>query len=620
MIVRIERAWRILKTEGPFVLSRHLIAKMRNLARPAPAGPVSASQGEDYQAWLRRVEPGSQELAQQSREAASFAYQPTLSILTPLYRPDPPLLKEMVASLQAQTYPSWELWLAGALPDEHEAAQLIESLAAADDRVHFQPLASNTGIAANTNAALEMAAGEFVAFLDQDDTLAPQALFAVVQRLNQDPDLDLIYSDHDLLSQDGSRRYNPLLKPNWSPEILLSANYITHLTVVRTALMRQVGGLNLEMDGAQDWDLFLRLVEQTQRVAHIPQILYHWRDSQGSTAEDIWAKPYAPPAQLRAISQHLERLGLPEPAAFFDKSGYIRVRWDTDPTKKVSIIIPSRGASEMLANCVDSILDKTAYANFEILIVNNGERRPESFPYYERVSADPRVRVLHYDQPFNYSSVNNFGAGAAQGDFLLFLNDDVQVIAGDWLDELVMWAGREEVGAVGAKLLSPDGSIQHAGAIIGLTGFGGHIFAGRPENQWSIFGLAEWYRDYLAVTAACVIFRREVFERIGGFDERFLLCGNDVEICLRVWEHGMRVVYNPFARLTHLEGATRHGEVPFEDFHTSYPHYLPALRSGDPFFNPNLSYWHLDPQLVQPGEPQPLQFVQDFLQKQKGSA
>jgi GT2 family glycosyltransferase len=570
-----------------------------------------------YHDWIAAHEPQSDEIARQAEIAAGWAYQPLISILTPVYNTEPGFLRAMVDSLLAQSYSNWELCLVDGASSRPDLPPVLQQIAGLDGRIRLKRLSENLGISANTNAVLEIAAGEFVAFLDHDDLLAPFALFEVVQALNQNPSLDLIYSDHDLLSSDGARRYQPLFKPDWSPEIMLSANYLTHLTVARADLVRQVGGLDPQTDGAQDWDLFLRLCERTAKIAHIPKILYHWRDAGGSTAADIWAKPYAPPAQLRVISAHLRRLGLAGAEAFFDRSGFIRVRWPFEP-RKVSIIIPSNGANALLEACLDSILARTNYPDYEILIVNNGRRLPDEFPYYRRVTQDPRVQVLHYPGPFNFSAVNNFGAAHASGDLLLFLNNDTRVEGADWLDELAMWALRPEIGAVGAKLLRDDGTIQHAGVILGLSGFAGHIFGDCPENQWSLFGLAEWYRDYLAVTAACVMIRRETFERIGKFDETFILCGNDVEICLRLRRHGLRVVYNPFARLYHLEGATRQGDVPAQDFFISYPHYRPWLAGGDPYFNPNLSYWHMRPTLAAPHEPTPLAFVQQFLENLKG--
>ena len=264
---------------------------------------------------------------------------------------------------------------------------------------------------------------------------------------------------------------------------MLSSNYITHLTVIRTDLVRQVGGLNPDMDGAQDWDLFLRIVERTDKIGHIPQILYHWRENAGSTSQDIWAKPYAPPAQLRAIRDHLSRNRFDEAETFFNSSGFIRVKWLSNPKLKVSIIIPTRGATNLFQRCLTTIQNKTLYSNYEVIVVNNGEQLPKEFQYYQRAESDPRVKVVHFEGPFNYSKVNNFGVQQTEGDLLLFLNNDTQIISPDWLDELVMWCARKDVGAVGAKLLKPNGVIQHAGVIIGLTGFAGHIFGEMPEKS-----------------------------------------------------------------------------------------------------------------------------------------
>ena len=618
----IQRAWRVLQQDGFAVFLKRVIGKVRNrLQGYSPTSePVSMSAPEtSYADWISAHEPSLEELASQGEIAAGWAFRPLISILTPVYNTEPGSLRAMAKSVLAQSYPNWELCLVDGGSPRPEMPPLLQEIAGLDERIRLKRLDGNKGISANTNAALEMARGDFVAFLDHDDELAPFALFEVVQALNRDDSRDLIYSDHDLLSSDGSRRYQPLFKPDWSPEIMLSANYITHLTAARTRLVREIGGLDPQTDGAQDWDLFLRLCERTQNIAHIPKILYHWRDTGGSTAGDIWAKPYAPPAQLRAISAHLRRLGLDGAQAFFDSSGFIRVRWPFE-RRRVSIVIPSNGANALLEACVDSLLAHTDYPDYEILIVNNGKRLPAEFPYYQRLIGERGVQVLHYPGPFNFSAVVNFGAAHASGDLLLFLNNDTRVTSSDWLDELAMWALRPEVGAVGAKLLREDQTIQHAGVILGLSGFAGHIFGNCAENHWGPFGLAEWYRDYLAVTAACVMMRRETFDGIGKFDESFLLCGNDVEFCLRLRRHGLRVVYNPFARLYHLEGATIQGSVPAQDFFISYPHYRPWLEAGDPYFSPNLSYWHMRPTLAAPDETTPLAFVQQFLENLKGEA
>ncbi|MCA1553693.1 MAG: glycosyltransferase, partial [Chloroflexi bacterium] len=378
--------------------------------------------------------------------ARSFNYQPLLSIVTPVFNTPPHMLRAMLESVRAQTYANWELCLVDAGSSDPEVHQIVAEAARTDARVKRIVLERNLGIALNSNAGIEQAQGEFIVLLDHDDTLAPFALHAVAERLNQNREWDVLYSDHDLLSENGRTRSKPLLKPGWSPSILLSANYMTHLTVLRTSLVRQVGGFREGMDGAQDWDLFLRLVERTKHITHIPQILYHWRDSAQSTATDDQHKPYARRAQLKAIRNHLERQGLSEPRAFVDGSGFIRVAWGYERTAKVSIIVPSEGANARLERCIQSLATTTYYPNIEIVIVNNGQRRPDEFEYYRKLADDPRVRIVHDERPFNYSAANNFGVRHASGDILLFLNNDTQALVVDWLDEMVMWLSRKQVG------------------------------------------------------------------------------------------------------------------------------------------------------------------------------
>jgi len=623
MVGRTGQIIKVIRTEGFAGLFTRIKFRLKTQAtgsrKSIEFGDVQTLD-QEYLDWIVWNEPGYEELEAQRVEQIKFRYRPLISIVTPVYDPDVVALERTIQSVVEQTYPNWELCIVDGASTQKDVVEIIESFAKHDERIRFHRLDRNLGISGNTNAALGVATGDFVAFLDHDDLLAPFALFEIVRLIATNPALDLIYSDHDLVSEDGVRRFQPLFKPDWSPEIMLSANYITHLTVVRRELIMEIGGFDPELDGAQDWDLFLRITEKTNRIAHIPKILYHWRESSGSTATDIQLKPYAASAQLMAIENHLSRRGLERSEVFFDRSGYIRVGWATARRRKVSIIIPSKGANKNLASCIESILEETHYEPYQIIIVNNGKRPPEDFSYYRRITRIENITVAHYSGEFNYSKANNYGAGLASGELLLFLNNDTLVIDPDWLDELSMWANREEIGAVGAKLLTPDERIQHAGVIVGLTGYAGHIFAGRLENRWSRFGLAEWYRNYSAVTAACLMIRKDVFDMIGGFNEGFILCGSDVEMCLRLWSRGLRVVYNPFARLIHLEGATRAGDVPALDFEASYRCYLPLLENGDPFFNPNLSYWHLNPTLAKPDELPPLTFVNQHLESLREKA
>ena len=571
-----------------------------------------------YAEWIARNEPTPAQLAAQRDEASRMIDPPLISVVMPAFNTPAPVLRAALDSLLAQTYPRWELCVADGASSNPDTRAILSEYARRDVRIRPRLLDANAGISGNSNAALEMAQGKFVAFLDHDDTLAPNALYEIARVTLGSPACDLIYSDHDVLSADGARRSHPLFKPDWSPDVMLSSCYVTHLTAARTALARELGGFRPVVDGAQDWDLFLRIAERGGGVAHIPKMLYHWRNAENSTAMNIYNKEYAVRAQLQVIQEHLSRAGLKEPRAFFDVSGFLRASWQMERQPLVSIIIPTRGAPAMLKTCVKAILAQTRYPSYEIVIVNNGPARPEAIPWFAEATRDQRVRVVHHENmkgAFNYSAVCNFGARQAQGELLLFLNNDTEPLAPDWLDELCMWAARPDIGVVGAKLLRPNGKIQHAGVVIGLTGFAGHLFADEPEGLGSMMGFAEWYRDVSAVTGACQIFRREVFEALGGYDEQFEQNGSDVAICLKAREKNLRVVVNPFARLTHAEHATVQSRIPPADFAASLNAYEPYLKNGDPFFNPGLSYWHTQPALSQPDEPSPLDFARAHAEK-----
>jgi GT2 family glycosyltransferase len=613
---RAAQVWR--EQGGRAVIQKASRRILRRGAGPyaAPTSAASAAAAQDthdqYQRWIAEHEPTAEQLEQQAQAARELGYQPLISILTPVYNPGPAIVEALIESVIAQTYPHWELWLIDGSPDNRQVSDLLQTYTAADSRIHHLSLESNQGIVGNTNLGLPHAQGEFVAFVDHDDVLAPFALYEVAKLLNEQPQADLIYSDSDLLSSDGARRFQPLFKPDWSPAIMLSANYATHLCVVRTKLLVDLGGLTPGSDGAQDWDLILRVSERSSAIAHIPKILYHWRESLISTATDIKRKPYVMSAQLTAITQHLQRQGLAA-HAFFDTNGFIRVTWPLLTRPLVSIIIPSR-SPELLQRCISSILTRTDYQEFEILVVDTTPRATIRQRYSSQDSS--RLRVIHYTDPFNYSAVNNLAARSAKGDILLFLNDDTEVIDSEWLSEMVRWADRDQVGVVGAKLLYADGRIQHAGVVVGLDGFAGHPFAGGCEGQQTIYGCVEWYRNYSAVTGACLMIRRALFEQVGGFDEDLVLCGNDVELCLRVRDRGYQVLYTPFARMRHHESATRGASaIPPSDYERSYQHYLPLLSGGDPYYNPNLSPWSAIPQLHQRSEKLPLVFVQQFLRQ-----
>ena len=604
------RAWLALTRGAKYLIPRRLIdgARANGVPEispaispfPVPAPTVPGERDEDYGAWLARNEPSEAMLQSQRAEANELAYQPLLSIITPVYDPPADILEEAIASVRAQTYTNWEFCLVDGGSGDPAIRRLLERVAAEEPRVRVSFLAENRGIAGNSNAAAALATGEFLVLLDHDDTLAPNLLFEVASALNARPEADLLYFDEDKLSEFGQQRSEPFFKPDWSPELLLSANYLMH-SVVRRELFTAVGGFASDADGAQDWDLVLRCTERSAAIVHIPKILYHWRQMAGSTAATYEAKPYVFDNQLRIVAEHLRRQGIDEAEAHFASPGIVHAVWPTRHST-VSIIIPTKDKAELLRPCLDSLLQLTAYAHYEVILVDNGSQQAETLAYYDALRADPRVRIVPYAQPFNYSAANNVGAAQATGDLLLFLNNDIEILDPEWLEELVRWAERPEIGVVGTKLLYPDGRIQHAGVIVGMEGHASHIFWGVHERSGGPFGSSEWYRDYMAVTGACMMMRRALFEEVGRFDEEYELAFSDIELCLRAIEAGYRNVYTPFAPLRHHEGGSRGQYIPVDDLLRAYNHMHTLVARGDPFFNQNLSYASRVPHLSRADE------------------
>ncbi len=598
------KAWLTLTRGARRILPQRLLGNNRAIGTvetpptsgdlPVPVATMSGESAESYAAWLTRNEPSEAALQSQRAEAAQLAYQPLLSIITPVYDPPEEILQETIASVQAQTYTNWELCLVDGGSTNPEIRMLLDRAVTRDTRIRVAYLGENLGIAGNSNAAAALATGEFLVLLDHDDTLAPNTLFEVANALNARPEAELIYFDEDKLSEFGEQRSEPFFKPDWSPELLLSANYLMH-SVIRRDLFMAVGGFATDVAGAQDWDLVLRCTERSGAIVHIPKILYHWRQLAGSTAVTYEAKPYVFENQLRIVAAHLQRQGIAEAEARFASPGVVQVSWPTQHSH-VSIIIPTKEKIELLRPCLDSLLQLTAYEHYEVILVDTGSREAETLAYYAELRDEPRVRILDYAQPFNYSAANNFGAAHARGDLLLFLNNDIEILHPDWLEELVRWAERPEIGVVGTKLLYPDGRIQHAGVIIGMEGHASHVFWGVPEQYGGPFGSSEWYRDYMAITGACMMMRRTLFDEVGRFDEEYTLAFSDIELCLRAIATGYRNVYTPFARLRHHEGGSRGHHIPVDDMLLAYDHMHALVAQGDPFFNQNLSYTSRVPQ------------------------
>ncbi|MFO0935207.1 MAG: glycosyltransferase family 2 protein [Gemmataceae bacterium] len=550
---------------------------------------------DEYVRWMQKNEPTSQELQLQGQHR--FAKNLVVSLIVPVFNPPAAFLAAMIESVKAQTYGGWELCLADASTAAH-VRPILED-AKADPRIRVKFLDQNLGIAGNSNAALSLATGELIGFLDHDDTLAPQALFEIVSTALRDPQADVIYSDEDKLDRNG-QRVEPLFKPDWSPETLRSRNYLCHLTVIRKAILDDIGGFRDGFDGAQDYDLFFRATEAARKIVHIPHVLYHWRAHDGSTAANHAAKSYAFDAGKKAIEDHLDRCRVEGTVRETAVRGTYHVNYKLRTQPKVSVIIPNKDHPEMLVRCVDSVL-KSSYTNVEILIVENGSTRPETHAYYRELEARQAARVISWEKPFNYASVNNFAAAQATGDLFLFLNNDIESIESNWLDAMVRQAVQPGVGAVGAKLLYPDDTIQHAGIVIGMGGVAGHRYVNFPRHAGGYHQRLRFTQNMSACTAACLLVPRYAFEKVGGFDEGFVLAFNDVDFCLQLLGAGYRVVWTPDAELYHLESKTRGAEDTVEKqrrFKREYDLFLAKwaafLQSGDPYDSPHFRLDRVD--------------------------
>jgi GT2 family glycosyltransferase len=561
----------------------------RNGPPPEQRHLSEAAPPDEYRRWIARHEPKAADLDRQ--RAHRFPRTPVVSVVVPVFNPPAAFLDAMVKSVLAQTYPHWELCLADASTAPH-VRPVLEAFTRQDRRVKVQFLPDNRGIAGNSNAALEMATGEYVALLDHDDTLAPFALYEVAVAINADPDADFLYSDEDKLDTAGER-VEPNFKPDWSPDTLRSRNYICHLTVVRRELVTRVGGFRAGFDGAQDYDLVLRATEQARRVVHIPAVLYHWRMHAASTASNKGSKNYAFENGKRAVAEHLARLGIDASVHDGPILGTYHPIYHLRTQPLVSVVIPNKDHPDVLARCLDS-LAKSSYANYEVLVVENGSTRPETHAYYSEIRRQPHVRILEWAKPFNYAAVNNFAANQARGELLLFLNNDIEAINPDWLEELVKLAVQPGVGAVGAKLYYADDTIQHAGIVVGMGGVAGHSHLNFPRTAAGHGQRLLYTQNVAAVTGACLLMPRAVFTDVGGFDEGFVLAFNDVDLCLQVLAKGYRVVWTPGAELYHLESKTRGPEdTPekqarfkreFDLFHAKWGTFL---KSGDPYYSPH---------------------------------
>jgi len=540
-----------------------------------------------YEVWLAKHRLTPARLAALREETRRLAYRPTISVVVPVYDVAETWLRAAIESVREQAYENWELCLVNDASPAPHVRPVLDEYAALDARIRVAHLRANSGIAGASNHGLRLATGEFVGLLDHDDVLYTDALAEVVRRLDRDPALDVLYSDEDKIELDG-RRSSPFFKPDWSPDLLLACNYICHLAVYRRSLLEAVGGFRANFEGSQDYDLVLRVTERTRRIAHIPKVLYGWRRVPASVAATVAAKPYAYRAGQAAIAEALARRATEAKVAVFAPGRY-HVRYALRGNPTISIVIPMRDRADLTRQCVASIESKSTYKKIELLVIDNGSVEEASRRLLDELAL--RHRVVRYDRPFNYSAINNFGVARATGDYLLFLNNDTEVETPDWLQAMLEHSQRHEVAAVGAKLLYPNRRIQHAGVFLMGTelAVAGHAFKHLPENTEAWFALAQVAREVSAVTAACMMVRRQVFEEMGGFDERIRVAFNDVDLCLRMRQAGYLVVYTPLATLIHHESATRKALHPPEDERLVRERWRELLAAGDPYYNPNLS-------------------------------
>ena len=529
---------------------------------------------------------------------------PVISILTPLYNTPEKYLREFLDSFADQTAPNGELCLADASDAEHgEVQRIVEEYQQKNQHIVYKKI-ENQGIAANTNAAAALASGEYLALADHDDILAPHALYtmgnAILQLREQGQPDGFLYSDEALFSKSIQRPLVAHFKPDYAPDYLLCCNYICHLAVFRKTLWENIGGERPACDGSQDHDLFLRLIEQVGGAAHVPQVLYYWRVHAGSTSGGTDAKPYVAEAAKKALADHLTRTGRTGTVEEGLFPSTYRVKWDIEGDPKVSILIPNKDHTDDLEKCLQSIWKKTTWDNYEVIVIENNSTDPATFAYYEQAKQryDGLKVVTYPEKGFNFSGINNFGRKAAAGDYLLLLNNDVEVCNGDWLTELLRQCAHKGGAAIcGAMLYYPDGTLQHAGVITGLGGYAGHSHKYKQKGGSGYLFRAATVQDFSAVTGACLLVRTSVYDAVGGLDEQFAVAFNDVDFCLRVRDAGYRIVWTPYAELIHYESKSRGGDEKDPAKAARFAAEQQRLYTihgrenilNDPYYNPNLT-------------------------------
>jgi GT2 family glycosyltransferase len=610
LVVNMEasRFWRVRNQW--FDLRKKLRLHPVGASRPfeMPAIPeVKLAEDALYELWLHANMPRATDLERMRAASPQLRYRPTFSVVMPTYNTPETFLREAIESVLAQVYPYWELCIADDASTLPHVRRVLEEYAALDERIRIVYRAENGHISRASNSAIGSATGDFIALFDHDDVLMPDALYENAVLLNARPDLDMIYSDEDKVDEAGLRR-EAFFKPDWSPEAFLSRNYTCHLGVYRRSIIEAIGGFRPEFDGSQDYDLALRVTEQTDRIGHIPRVLYSWRMHRVSAAGNVDAKPYAALAGKRALAEALERRGVA--ARIEDVAEYpgnFIVRYEISDPGRVSVIVPTRDHGEDVDRCLRSLFARTTYPDFEVILLDNGSTDLESlatFAEWER-REPARLRTVRYDVPFNYSKINNHAVSQSSGRFVLLLNNDTEILTDDWMTAMVEQAQRAPIGVVGAKLLYSDDTIQHAGVIMGLHGLAGHGHRLFPADAPGYFVALKTVNNFSAVTAACMMVRRSVYDELGGLDEELTVAFNDVDFCLRVQRAGYRNVYLPHVVLYHLESKSRGLDTtPEKIARMNSEHDLMEERWRvsslvDPYYNPNLTLddWNYAPRV-----------------------
>lgn len=558
-----------------------------------------------YEQWRSENLPTQEELERQRRWKPKEKKR--YSIVVPLYRTPEKFLRRMIESVQEQTYGEWELCLADASPrgekkEETELTAVIREYQKTDGRIKYCILESNAGISANTNRAVKMASGDYLCFLDHDDFLAPEALYEFAAAAQRKPQAGVFYSDEDKVSADGTEYFQPHFKPDFNQDLLRSNNYICHFLCVDRKLAQRAGLFDEAFDGAQDYDFIFRCTELAKEIVHVPKVLYHWRVHSSSTSDNPFSKDYAYEAGRRAIEAHLDRCGLKGRVERRREPGFYRVIYETQGRPSVSVVIPNKDHREDLDQCLKSLWDKTTYPKYEIIVVENNSTEPETFAYYKAAEQEAARRgktlkiVRWPGSGFNYPQINNFGVEKAGGEYIVLLNNDVTVITEGWIEEFLSVCQRPGTGAAGARLYYPDNTIQHAGIIIGIGGVAGSLFTGMPAAQSGYMNKAALLQDLSAVTAACMMVKKSVYEEVGGMDAAFSVAFNDVDLCLRIREKGYLVVYDPYVEMYHHESKTRGTEDTKEkirrfqsEIELMRSRWIKILKEGDPYYNPNFS-------------------------------